>query len=186
MNIKSQKKWESYLKKNEIEWQQLYTIPYKVCRDTIIQSFQYKIFHRFFPCNYTLSIWYKDQEKYCQICKEVDYPEHYFFCCKETTLFWKSIQTWLKSVLKVHLNLTVNEIMLGIPNPCDDEIIDIFNYCILYGKWYIYSCKKDDTQMFILNYIKYIKDKLQIEKTICEMKKEDIFEKRWSLFYNSM
>ena len=76
---KSEKKWNSYLHMENTHWQDHYVIPFNVCRETSLQTFQYKIFHRFFPCNYTLSIWYKDKNKVCNYCNETDYLDHYFF-----------------------------------------------------------------------------------------------------------
>ncbi len=41
---KSEDKWHKYLDKLHIDWQDHYHIPYTVCRETTIQSFQYKSF----------------------------------------------------------------------------------------------------------------------------------------------
>ena len=45
--------------------------------------------------------------------------------------------------------------------------------------WYMYSYKKDNVELFILNYIKMVKDKLSIEKVRCELNGDKSFE-RWS------
>ena len=49
--------------------------------------------------------------------------------------------------------------------------------------WYIYDCKQKCITMCVLDYIKLVKDKLCIEKTICEISNEDSFEKKWKQFY---
>jgi len=139
---KAEKKWESYLNVASIQWQEHYAIPFKICRDTVLQSFQYKIFHRFFPCNYTLSVWYKDHSSICDFCNEIDYPEHYFCNCSETFSLWTAIQKWWKSVLEITIQITECDILFGIANPNDDTVLDILNLCIIYAKWYIYNCKK--------------------------------------------
>ena len=46
------------------------------------------------------------------------------------------------------------------------------NYCILYGKWYIYVSKKNDSELFFLNFVGFIKDKMLCEITISDIKGE--------------
>ena len=65
------------------------------------------------------------------------------------------------------ITLDVTNVLFGIANPNDDHIIDILNLCILYGKWYIHQCKQEGDQIFLMNYIKVVKDKLTAEKTLC-------------------
>ena len=181
--VKSQSKWEGYLHKPNIEWEELYKIPFNVTRDTTLQSFQYKIFHRFFPCNYTLSVWYRDHKQCCTFCKDIDYPEHYFYHCRDTMAFWKSVQTWLRAIIGVEIHLNVDEVLFGIYNANNDNVFDIYNMCILHGKWFIYTCKRDERQICFLTYIKFIKNKLQIEKCSSEISQDGAFEKKWSALY---
>jgi len=148
---KAETKWKSYLNIEDIHWQDHYVIPFNVSRETSLQSFQYKIFHRFFPCNYTLSIWYKDQNCLCNLCNQTDYLEHYFYFCPNVQHLWHAIQKWWKSILEVTINLNEIYILFGIPNTNtnDDSMIDVLNMCILYAKWYIFTCKKDNVQLFL-------------------------------------
>ena len=54
-------KWQStYVVDNEDLWQDIFTSAFEFCEGTLLQTFQYKILNRFFPCNYILSKWYKD------------------------------------------------------------------------------------------------------------------------------
>lgn len=181
---KSEEKWKSYLHTEYTHWQDHYVIPFNVCRETSLQTFQYKIFHRFFPCNYTLSIWYKDKNKVCNYCNETDYLDHYFFSCSYVKPLWLSIQGWWQTTLEMSIQLNASCILLGLPNPNGDNTIDILNLCILYAKWYIFACKKDNVLLFLPNYIKIVKDKLGIEKTVCILNNDNTFEEKWSDFYD--
>ena len=139
-----------------------------------MQSFQYKIFNRFFPCNYALSIWYENEDAICKHChnNEIDYMEHYFFYCKKTVIFWNSLKIWFSSITNTKIHIDVQDVLFGIPNDSKNDIIDFMNYCILYGKWYIYVNKKKDTEIFFLSFIRFIKDKLLCEITISKIKGE--------------
>ena len=84
------------------------------------------------------------------------------------------------------MKLSAKYVLLGIPNHNDDKYIDIFNLCILYAKWYIYQCKLNDQKLFIVDYIKFVKDKMRIEETWCLLNNSKEFENRWSALYNLM
>ncbi len=171
---KSESKWNKYIDCNHLSWQDHYCIPYDICRETYVQSFQYKICNRFFPYNYALSIWYENEEATCKHChdNEIDYLEHYFFYCKKSVLFWNSMNSCFFSITNTKIHIDVKDVLFGIPNDSKDDIMDFMNYCILYGKLYIYESKKKDTEIFFLNFVRFIKDKLLCEKTNSEIKGE--------------
>jgi len=144
---KAQYKWNEYMSIDPAAWPDFYQLPYLITRDTSLQSFQYKIIHRFFPCNYTLSIWYKDHAECCNVCKnETDHLEHYFFSCSQLNIFWTGIERWWLQTLDISVRLNSQHVIFGLINAFDDPIIDIFNLCILIAKWHIYKCKKDNDQ----------------------------------------
>ena len=97
-------------------------IPYTVCSETAIQSFQFKIFHRFYPCQYMLSLWYKDQNPMCTYCNtDIDYIEHTFHFCPRSILFWKSLQKWWYNTIGVTFDLAVRNVIFGINNTHKDH-----------------------------------------------------------------
>ena len=54
----------------EDKWGNIFNLPYRICSETDLQVFQYKIINRFLTCNYTLSIWYSDIMNICQYCHQ--------------------------------------------------------------------------------------------------------------------
>ena len=60
-------------------WTKIYKLPFKICRDTYIQTLQYKILHRVLNCNYNLYLWKINDNSMCEICKFLDTIEHYLF-----------------------------------------------------------------------------------------------------------
>ena len=49
MNYQKQKKLGKYLQIDTIHWQDHYKIPFKICHETYLQTFQCRIFQTFFP-----------------------------------------------------------------------------------------------------------------------------------------
>ncbi len=183
---KAELKWNKYLHTENVIWQDLYCIPYIVSRETNVQTFQYKIFQRFYPCNYTLSIWYKDHGPICSVCKNAtDYIEQRFYYCTESSVFWNHLQKWWYNTLCVTIKLDVLSVLFGISNPDGDNLLHFINYCILYGKWYLHVCITNDKDKFILTFVTQIKKCLIVEKT-CEMNNDKSFNDRFLEFYNAI
>ena len=186
MTPTAQSKWSKYVNTEDIVWKDHYVIPYVVCKETALQSFQYKILNRFYPCQYTLSLWYKDQQSNCIDCNDIDHLEHHFYECNHVYRFWTAVENWWKITLQMSIPLNAKHVLFGMPNPNEDKIIDVLNLCILYGKWYISECKKNNTQLFLPNYIRMVKGKLTTEKTLSCIQGDESFEKRWLDFYEQL
>ena len=102
-------------------------------------------------------------------------------------MLWKGIERWWLQILQTSVKLNSAYVLFGIVNTEDDSIIDIFNLCILLAKWHIYNCKKNNGEPSFLEYLKMLKDHLQIEKLCCLLEDNaQLFEKRWSLLYESL
>ena len=50
-------KWESEFYYANFEWSLINLIPYECATETYLQSLQFKIIHRYFPCKYKLHLW---------------------------------------------------------------------------------------------------------------------------------
>jgi hypothetical protein len=161
----AQSKWEQKLNLN-LEWEFHYKIAFETCCESFVQSFQYKILNRFFPCNYYLSKFIKDQTPLCGKCNITDSLEHYFYYCTDVNNFWISINRWMKSILETTFELNFINVLFGIPNYENENLIHFLNFCILYGKLFIYLCVKDDKKICFLDYIIFLKEKMLITKYI--------------------
>ena len=81
---KSQEQWiENYHFLEVANWTKIYKLPFKICRDTYIQTLQYIFLHRVLDCNYNLYLQKIKDNSMCEICKLVDSIEHYLFHCKK-------------------------------------------------------------------------------------------------------
>ena len=65
--------------------------------------------------------------------------------------------------------------------------IDVLNFCILVGKYYIYVSKLNKSKVFIFEYIHSVKNKLEIIKMMHSVKGNlDVFDNHWSTLYNNI
>jgi hypothetical protein len=85
----AQDKWEREFDIPVESFKQIYTLPFKCCKYTKYQSFQYKIIHRIIACNYWLLKMNIHSTGQCSFCTELDNIEHFFIKCCKTLLFWK-------------------------------------------------------------------------------------------------
>lgn len=70
-------KWEEQYFFVNFDWDEIFINPYKNCRETTIQSLQYQIIHRYFPCQENLNTWYNTNHL-CSTCSNIDTIEHFF------------------------------------------------------------------------------------------------------------
>ncbi len=174
----SNAKWESNYPNHVFEWKEIFLTPYKLNRDTKIQSLQFRIIHRFFPCNYTLNTWYHDQSSECSYCGNEDTLEHYFVNCPHLKNLWNSFFSWWYCTSKTRIQLTSLDIILGIANEQVDVTIDLLNYCILLLKAYIYDTKEKLEEFNLYEYQIRLKKTLEYEQySYMETNKIEIFNR---------
>ena len=173
-------KWENLYDLTHFEWEDIFCIANTCARDTKLQSLQYQIIHRFFPCNATLHNWYADHNENCEYCDELDTLEHYFYNCEIAQNFWNLFHQWWCEVTNVNMNPALLDIIFGVTNHQGDILIDCLNYCILLGKWFIYNQKKNNKECHIFEYLKLLKMRLEIEQYLCNQKcQPDLFVEKW-------
>ena len=165
----SQTKWiERFPFLEDIDWINIYYLPYKICRDTYTQSIQYKLLHRYTNCNYNLFKWKICDSEKCSFCNFPDTVEHYFYECERVKTFWNKISIWLKSITEISISTTILEILFGILIVNDYSFL--CNYIILKGKVFICTKNKTEGELFMLEFLNKLKHDISIEKEICEKK----------------
>ncbi len=183
----SNAKWEEIYPNCNFDWKQIFITPYRLIRDTNIQSLQYRIIHRFFPCNYTLNKWYTEHSSKCSKCCKSDTLEHYFVDCEKLKYFWSSFVKWWLNISKINLKLSTLDIVFGIPNENSDVIIDLANYCILLAKSFIYNMKKNLQECNFCEFLIHLKTILEYEKfSYLECDKQHIFNASLAKIYNEL
>ena len=180
----SQAKWISKhnLQFDDITWNYIYMLPHSVTIDTHLQSLQFKILHRIFPCGTYLSRIGKECSKLCIFCNEnkEDDIMHYFCGCKCVKTIWQLVSDLMFDIYHVKIRLGVSDIIFGIVNLNEDIILDIYNYVILQAKNYIYICKKENSRISISTFYVELKHQLDILKIVMyKNNKVAEFNEKW-------
>ena len=163
-------KWESIYDIDPGIWPQLFVASFRACRETRLQSFQYRVIHRTLPCNDWLFVRKivpsnTCSYKYCEYKGEIDTLKHYLVTCSPVQAFWQSYVTWWNSLEYSNLFPLVEEnIFLGFP--CNTNEDSVLNFTLIVAKSHIYSCKRKQKSIFFLEYLAIVKDKLCVEENI--------------------
>ncbi len=152
-----------YPQLQEIDWADVFELPYAVIRDTKYQTLQYKIINRIFPCKYTLAKWNVVDSELCSDCALPETLEHYFFECHQSYTFWNNLSTWLNNTMSINIPLTKFDVLFGIAQGNRDNFIFSLNYCIIIAKWYIYRSHMSGQNLFFIEFLRELKCKVEIE-----------------------
>lgn len=177
-------KWDNFITDFN-DWNNIFKLPYSCCRETYLQAFQYRIIHRFLPCNKWLNdVCLKDSNQ-CNICSSIDTIEHFLYGCKSTKQFWNQLELWWNDISISPVVLTVKHVIFGYYY--DLSFYSCINFIIMVGKMYIYRCKLNDKNVLFNCFLQELKGKLEIEKAICESNKTSSqFQKKWSLILQNL
>lgn len=180
-------KWQESFPHINIDWKQVYSLPYIVARETFLQSFQYQVINRYLPCNVLLYKWTKVQSDKCSQCNERDTIVHFLYDCTSLFPFWNSFDIWWHNVYKFHIQLTNSDIIFGLPNENKDVVIDVLNYCILFAKHFIYTRKVHDSDISFALFHKQLKHRIEIERYIIVSQKNiNVFNEKWNRLLTSL
>ena len=67
----------------------------------------------------------------------------------------------LESTLDINIRLYDLDIIFGLP--CEEDIFRIINFCILYGKKYIFDCRINENVVSIDRFKSKLKKRLKVE-----------------------
>ena len=177
-------KWESEYFYATFDWDLINVIPYECTTETFLQSLQFKIIHRYFPCNYRLHLWNIVEDSKCTYCNIVDTLNHYFAECQ---VFWESVKRWFLRVFQFVINVTPLDILLGIPNYDNSNVIMNLNFVILFAKYFIHDCKKNDKPVDFYHFQVKLKTRMVIEEYRYELYNRKLdFLVKWSVLSDSL
>lgn len=173
--------WENEFDSYNFLWKDIFRLPYITTRETKLQSFQFKILHRIYPCNAWVSKWKTSVNINCEFCNEVDSLQHFFIECKLCRSFWLNLENWWNEKSGADCRLQITDIIFGILKDNMDEV----NLMILKGKYFIAKQKFLKKNILLTTFMNTLKYDLNIEKYICDKNnKLDLFTKRYGKLYN--
>lgn len=134
-------------------WQQIWSLPYKMSRETKLQSFAYKIAYRLTPCNKYLNTICIAASPDCPSCGGIDSISHFFYTCSRVSAFWLALSQWCEAHLDISLsNLTALQITLGFTDKI--RYVRIVNWILLTTKFYIQRQRLfHDTQLSLIGFL---------------------------------
>jgi hypothetical protein len=186
--IKWSKVFASLNNPEETVWRNIFKMPFKTIRDTKIQTIQYRINHRIIPCNewlYNIKI---KNNNICNFCNQTDNIQHFFIHCPKNKLFWKTWSKWWNDISKTNIsncNNTEECILFGFDGK--DDLIQALNYSVLIAKEYMYLQKlTNDNKIDFLTYLPILKNKLVIEKLICEKENKLYKFQKYNFIYENL
>ncbi len=163
-----------------IKYKQYFSIRHglTVNRLDVRLSFQFRLLHRIILCNKWLNTIKIKSSDQCSYCGSIDDIPHFFIKCPKVLIFWNYWINWWEIIsgIEIKNSSILHEcILFGFPNsnPEKKEKIHVFNYCILYTKYYIYIKRLfQDNSLDVYACQMQIKAVIEIEFNICKKKKQ--------------
>ena len=180
-------KWEELYYYINFNWKNIFMLPYHTTSETSLQSLQYKIINRYFPCKSFTSMWNQEHDDECTVCHTTEDLEHYFFNCVFVQSFWQHLFSWFYALTKCKFNLKAIDIILGVMNETNDNLLNVLNYCILFAKGYIAKCKENNIDCSFDIFLCKLKDRLLIEEYISHINcKSNEFASKWNIIMKEL
>ena len=178
-------KWEELYFYINFNWKHILQLPYFTASETCLQSIQYQIINRFFPCNSVVHQWYAEVDPLCASCYIEDTIEHYFFNCNKASVFWSNFKVWWRDTTQCLIKLGALDIVFGVMNENNNDLLWILNFCILFSKYYIHNCKLQNKPCDFIPFINKLKIRIETERYISTVNgKLDAFVKKWDILLN--
>ena len=151
---------EASLKEHTI--QLMYSLLFKISKDTRLSIFQCKIIHHILPTNSTLfgdSI--KEPDR-CHLCEERQTLTHLFVTWSEARFFWSLFTYWWSSKNGERITLDKNEIIYGVTDNFARHLG--LNLCMIIAKDYLYTASRKEEEFYFDAFLGILTNKIKIEK----------------------
>ena len=161
-----QAKWKEVYPLENLNWKAIYTNAFRTCRNTKLQSLQYKIINRIIACNHWLfNLKVKDSPN-CDTCKVDDNLHHFFINCSDVIPFWHSFGKWWQRICTATLSIQDIDIIFGIQN--ETTTGKCLNFLLIQAKKFIYDNKLNESKIIsFYSFLQIVKNELTLEKAIC-------------------
>jgi hypothetical protein len=176
----SEERWteNNDLELEEGDWEIIYKSPFHLSSNSKIQMVQFKTVHRILATNHNMHKWKVIPDPTCSYCTERDTITHFLYDCNITFNLWQSIMKWWDCTFNMYIPITSHEILFGIPNENEEQIVNLYNYMILHAKYYIYIYKKKGLTLDLYEVLLNTKHELILKQDFYKMNnKPHIFQK---------
>ena len=127
---------------NKESWTSIFKSLKKVCKETRLREFQFKLIHRIVITRKELFIFGIKTNDECLYCGDKDSIEHTFIECTLTRSFAKKVIQLFNETNCCQISPTTEKLLFGIIPSCKEtKLINKFNYTTLSMRHCIYSNK---------------------------------------------
>lgn len=159
-------------------WSDIYKRPYKTARDTKLQAFQFRVVHRFLPCNRFLSNIRIKRTDTCSFCPDEDTIQHFLFTCPTVQAFWKEVSSWFDRETDIQLNLSTRAYLFGVPESLPHA--KNINFILLFTKFYIYRQKLfHQGSLTLIHFLRELRTRLSVEKYLTNLENKRHHFYKW-------
>ena len=158
-----------------INWNMLFKRLHTISLDNKLKWLQIRIFYRIIPTNRLLKLQRIKESELCTFCQgQTETIQHLFWACIHVNAFWQRIEDRIKDTCatQIHCNFSERLVILGCEGNVQDIVLELI---ILYGKYFIYLHKLQDTIPTFCLFMHFLKSKIQLEKWSKSPSNLDIF-----------
>ena len=150
------------------EWKAVFAKAHKITPDPQLKWFQVRLLHRLLPTKRFLYLRKLVDAKDCTFCGvEEETLSHLFWNCHYVQDFWNRFQNWLcNNCCNCTPPIFSEQLILfgSDGNFRTDGVIDLL---ILIGKFYVYTCRLQETLPNFIAFTSIVKDRYSIERYRC-------------------
>ena len=166
----------------QLDWQEIYCIPFRVTVDSKSREFQFKVLHRYLATNEFLHKIGLVSSCLCTFCKrESETIEHLLIECDYSNKFWQDLIKWLNMIdIKVEALSEIDKIFGIWKRQVDFHLL---NHFLILAKQHIYSCRNKGYPPSLRTYLAKVSLIYQTETTIAESNGKRAFhDVKWKKF----
>ena len=178
----STNKWQRDLNNNQYiyNWKWIYSLPYRITKDTHLHWLQARLVHRILPTKYLLTKMNILNDNLCSFCSnEVESLVHLFCNCNCIKTFWEDLFAYIANKCNLQpITWAVQDILFG-----HNKLDSMLNKIILQAKSFIYKSKFKNTVPTIPVFLKHIRYMFLTEKIIAKKNlRIEKFNKEWDKY----
>ena len=175
-------KWNNKFAAN-LNWKPIFAQIKKI-KEIKLKWFQMRIVHRIIGTNKSLKWMNIVNSDSCAFCDEMpESIQHLFWGCEIVHTFWTKLEQHMNMRCDHMNNVRFNEhvILFGYANFFISD--DVFDFIILFAKFYVYKCKLANARPVLSVFIKQLHMRYEIEKYLSVIHMEyHTFRNSWCLY----
>ena len=123
----------------------------------------------------------------CNHCNQIDTVIHRFIECDDVFRFWNEILQYFNGIHNTDLNLSKEQIILGITDNTQTPITVSLNIYILIAKYWIHVSRLKKNKPEIYGFKRFLYKHIENEKYIHTMHETlDKFNETWNVLYTNL